>query len=78
LSLKSSFQKPIDLSADANGDFYVLDIGTKTVFKYAGNGNLKKEIPLKDKLKHPSRLTAFGDGEVLVFDDADKKVHLYK
>jgi hypothetical protein len=78
LSLKGSFQKPIDLSADANGDFYVLDMGSKAIFKYTGNGNLKKEIPLKDKLKHPSRLTAFGDGEVLVFDDADKTVHLYK
>ena len=78
LYLKGSFEKPVDLSVDGNGDFYVLDGSSKIIFKYAGNGNLKKEIPLKDNLKHPARLAAFGDGEVLVFDDSDKTVHLYK
>ncbi|EKD27242.1 MAG: NHL repeat containing protein [uncultured bacterium] len=77
-ALKGDFKKISDISVDIYGNIYLLDSTLKSVFKYSPNGNLKREIDLKNDIKKPTRLTVFGDGEIIIYDDITRKLFLFK
>jgi hypothetical protein len=72
------FKKVEDLSVDLYGNIYVLDTSRKSVFKFSPSGALKREINVQKQVRKPERITAFGDGEIMVFDDSTSKLYKYK
>ena len=76
--LEGPFAKSKGISVDLYGNMYVLNQTEKIVYKYSSKGFLKREIILKGQSKKPYRIAAFGDGELLVYDDLLKSILLYQ
>ncbi|MBN2143323.1 MAG: hypothetical protein JW774_01745 [Candidatus Aureabacteria bacterium] len=77
--IQGSFSKAKHLSVDLFGNIYILDPSSRVVFKYDPSGNLKREISIKKEIGSRSgALAAFGDGELLIFDQSTKALYLYR